>query len=415
MSVPMRSTAAQFSGASCSSPTTCTAVGQRLQPGGLVVSLVEQWDGSSWVTQDAITPANAGAGLDSVSCDSGSVCTAVGYVRPYRRPQRSFAEQSTDSGWEVQSTPIPDGAGNTVLKSASCASSTSCAAVGYSYFQSSGARPAPRGELGRRVVDAWERPRPVGAMATALYGVSCTATSACTAVGYSKDGSGTQSALVERWVGIEFVDSDNLRPPSARLKAPCPACRAQGRQRARPSASIPGDVTATGAQMAIAESWNGSRLGDPARADAGWRVPQLLLRRVMHIFVGVHRRRASRHDRGNGHAGRCVGRHKLDNSEYARPDERDVHHPPRRVVYIADGVYRGRLVRGHRRHHGDVGRALGWQHLDDPTHPPNPAGSIISNLAAVSCLSASMCVAAGSGFTSGHVSTTLAEDWNGHT
>jgi hypothetical protein len=64
---------------SCTSAELCTAVGGYEIVQGHWVSLVEQWNGKSWVPQhngaEALPMTN---GLNAVSCGGGQVCAAVG-------------------------------------------------------------------------------------------------------------------------------------------------------------------------------------------------------------------------------------------------------------------------------------------------------------------------------------------------
>ena len=66
---------------SCVSATTCFAVGNSTQ-GTTVKSLVEAWFGSSWSVMASPSPtAWTNAGLESVSCSSTTSCFAVGSAR----------------------------------------------------------------------------------------------------------------------------------------------------------------------------------------------------------------------------------------------------------------------------------------------------------------------------------------------
>jgi hypothetical protein len=94
---------------SCTSATTCEAVGS---------GLAEGWDGSSWTIQN--TPGAAGGGaLTSVSCTSATTCEAVG---------SGLAEGWDGSSWTLQSGPSVASA--TTLSGVSCTSATTCEAVG---------------------------------------------------------------------------------------------------------------------------------------------------------------------------------------------------------------------------------------------------------------------------------------------
>jgi hypothetical protein len=99
-----------LSGVSCTSPTSCTAVGgyenvtTRSDPsGGLIYSWISQhtisqhWDGATWSTQAAVDPVGAPfIDLNAVAC-APLRCIAVGsysYVRPALEPSFNLIEQS---------------------------------------------------------------------------------------------------------------------------------------------------------------------------------------------------------------------------------------------------------------------------------------------------------------------------------
>ena len=79
-STPNRSGAAEsyLEGVSCTSAITCTAVGyERFPP----VTLAERWNGTSWTLQptpDPIGGQSDSRRLEGVSCSSVTTCTAVG-------------------------------------------------------------------------------------------------------------------------------------------------------------------------------------------------------------------------------------------------------------------------------------------------------------------------------------------------
>jgi hypothetical protein len=81
------------SGISCTSSTACIAVGEI--PSGLIASRwegVAQWDGISWTPQPTPAIRRPVAWLMDVSCSSKTTCTAVGFVG-LSHPQRPLAER----------------------------------------------------------------------------------------------------------------------------------------------------------------------------------------------------------------------------------------------------------------------------------------------------------------------------------
>ncbi len=70
----------QLSGVSCTSTSACAAVGSYADSTGNIVTLAEQWNGTSWQVQSTPNPAGATTSiLNGVSCTSATSCTAVGY------------------------------------------------------------------------------------------------------------------------------------------------------------------------------------------------------------------------------------------------------------------------------------------------------------------------------------------------
>lgn len=178
-SVPTGSLRISISGISCTSRSACTAVGDEALPftGGELESepLAERWDGSHWLTQVVPLPGEASfiVGLSAVSCTSATSCTAVGHYNPNWDSGRilPFAEHWDGRRWSVQTMPVrvrtePEFAG------ISCTSNTMCIAVG-------------RDEHGA-LAERWDGRRwSIQTMALAFEPatVSCASRTACTAVG----------------------------------------------------------------------------------------------------------------------------------------------------------------------------------------------------------------------------------------
>ncbi len=183
-------------GVSCASASTCIAVGTQ----------TERWDGVGWTTEPIQEPPTAtyGGVLLGVSCASARVCTAVGSFENHRGRQVTLAERWNGAKWSLQPTPNPKGASSGFLKSVSCASPSTCTAVGTfdggAAELTSGSRPLVERWNGRRW--AIERtPRPAGASIVELDGVSCATAATCTAVGTYLDRAGRAVTLAERWNG----------------------------------------------------------------------------------------------------------------------------------------------------------------------------------------------------------------------
>jgi hypothetical protein len=141
----------------------------------------------------------------AVSCSSPSACTAVGLYSAGNNDTRTFVERWNGFDWAVQPSPNPAGATYSYLAGVSCASSSSCTAVGSSSTLST-ARTIT-------LTEQWDgnswaikpSPSPTPTGTDVLEGVSCAARDACTAVGLSQTGGNTANVLVEAWNGTTWT------------------------------------------------------------------------------------------------------------------------------------------------------------------------------------------------------------------
>lgn len=177
----------------CRHDTNCWAVGAKGVGGGAPGGLAEHWNGHRWSV--AATP-SAAATLFGIWCGLAPDCFATGYS--------SFptviAERWNGRTWSLTPTsPRPfEIVGS--LQAVSCATSTTCFAVGV------------QGEANpQTLIERWQRsrwvkvksPNPAGATAPALRAVSCLSPKACWAVGLRAklNTPGPASTLAEHWNG----------------------------------------------------------------------------------------------------------------------------------------------------------------------------------------------------------------------
>lgn len=201
---PVGSLGSILSGVACTSSTACTAVGWYENGAGVEASFAERWNGTAWSVQSTPTPTGAKASYPyGVSCASSTACTMAGYYVNGAGVQLPFAESWNGTEWSVKTMPNPAEASSTAVSALSCASSSSCIAVGY-YLNGAGAyAPLAEGWNGTE----WSLqapPAPTGAKSTYLYGVSCASSVACTASGSFLNGSGKSVPLTESWNGLEW-------------------------------------------------------------------------------------------------------------------------------------------------------------------------------------------------------------------
>ena len=156
------------------------------------------------------------------------------------------ASSALAATWSIQSAPTPTGAMSSDLSGVTCTTAAACVAVG-EYVDSSGVKVA--------LAEAWNgtawsikpTPNAAGAASSTLSGVSCTATAACTAVGYYVNASGVDETLVERWNGTAWLIQASANPTGGGVLSAV-SCNA-------------GTCTAvghSGQNAPLAERWSGS-------------------------------------------------------------------------------------------------------------------------------------------------------------
>jgi hypothetical protein len=224
-------------------------VGTHLTPAATSRTLAEVWDRTFWAIQASPTPAGATvAELSAVSCPGAAVCTAVGFdtnILGGTARDKTLAEAWNGTSWRIQATPTP---GNgSVLSAVSCGAAHTCMAVGYSLNNL--LRPVPLAEAWNGT--SWTTvptPSPPGAAGITLAAVSCAAARACTAVGSYTSSSGAEVTLAESWNGTSWRIRATPNPGATFSALSGVSCTA------------PGTCTAVGKDTAgtLAESWNGT-------------------------------------------------------------------------------------------------------------------------------------------------------------
>jgi hypothetical protein len=125
---PNVSSTDSFTDISCSTATYCVAVG-----GAGLMPIAALWNGTTWsITLDSQLPGTNVSGLNSVSCTgtgASPFCVAAGAFNGPRAFE-VLIETWNGSTWTVASTSNPPVNHGTNLSGVSCASPTSCTAVG---------------------------------------------------------------------------------------------------------------------------------------------------------------------------------------------------------------------------------------------------------------------------------------------
>jgi len=92
-------------GVSCFAATSCKAVGNYDNASNLEQTLAESWNGSSWTV---VSSPNEGTGVDflnNLSCTSSTSCQAVGSYVNASSVNQTLAEGWNGTSWSVESTP----------------------------------------------------------------------------------------------------------------------------------------------------------------------------------------------------------------------------------------------------------------------------------------------------------------------
>jgi hypothetical protein len=177
---------------SCTAPSACTTTGEQHSATGIVHTVAERWNGTTWRIQPTPNPPKARfASLGGVACTGPSACLAVG-----SSDQGTLAERWNGTRWRIQPMPTSPGGGLTGL---ACAAPAACTAVGFTFTSTGGMILAERWDG-----TTWRlQPTPLLPAAHDISppAVACPARTACIAVGgFENDGPGSVS-LAERWRG----------------------------------------------------------------------------------------------------------------------------------------------------------------------------------------------------------------------
>jgi hypothetical protein len=250
--LPREATGSEFYDVSCTAETACTAVGKsQVTISGILFStaaLAERWNGREWAVQTLAAPARGTARLNGVSCASATSCVAVGTASEGGGSE-ILVESWSGTEWSVQTTPRAAG----VLLDVSCTSSSACTAVGY--------RAAEEGRLVTLALrwDGREWRTQTTPNSAAIFNflldVSCGTSSSCVAVGEWEARSGARS-FTAVWNGTSWTSKEVPTPVGTEhnvlFGVSCTserACISVGDYRTRPETAI----------ATLAEQWDGER------------------------------------------------------------------------------------------------------------------------------------------------------------
>jgi len=221
---------------------------------GLLAPAGHPQSGSPWRLQPSPNPVIRNGMVVADSCTGRGICIAVGGYENRSGTQVPLAEARTPTGWRIQATPVPPGAVFSNLFGVSCTAADACTAVGYWTDAALHIRP---------LVERWNGtswairpvPSPAGFPAAGFFAVSCASARACTAVGAKSSNTGATTPLAERWNGtswtIQPVSGSAGSLASELLAVSCPtvaACTAGG-----------SEINSAQTPVPLAEGWNGTK------------------------------------------------------------------------------------------------------------------------------------------------------------
>ncbi len=376
----------------CPTANSCMAVGTYVRTSGVGVNLAEQWNGTSWrILATPNPPGIAFSGLLGVSCTAPSACTAVGASTSRAGASQAVVERWNGTSWRIQTTPNPPQGGG-FLNGVSCTSSSACTAVG----TSNAGTLAERWNGTNWHIQATPNPSQGGG---GLSGVSCMSSSACTAVGASNAGT-----LAEQWNGTRWRVQTTANPPQGGgflTSVSCTsssACAAVGVSNAGTLAerwngaswSIQATPTPSGAQFAFLNSV--SCTSSSACTAAGAYVNSSgNFQTLAERWDGSKWSTQATPNRAGADASLLIGVTCTSATACIAVGYANTNQSPAVVVERWNDAH--------------------W-HLQAA---PNPPGAASSSLNSVSCTSRSACVTVGGATSRSGTVATLAERWNGRT
>lgn len=174
----------------CSSSTACAAV-------STTALLVVLWDGRTWTQRELPRPSERANHLLGISCTSATSCIAVGEWEAGGGTTTALSELLEGSTWTVQTPATPREARSTRLEAAACSSTTARTAVG-AYKEALGTQLTLAESWNGRAWTVQATPNPREARTAYLRGVSCSTALLCSAAGIFEAGAGSR-ALLERY------------------------------------------------------------------------------------------------------------------------------------------------------------------------------------------------------------------------
>jgi len=198
---PEGATETRLKGVGCSEVGVCAAVGYSNASGKWAVAM--RRSSGVWSLQTVPKPGSSiSSELNGVECASSTSCIAVGGYNTGASTYWGMAAHWNGTEWSLQTVPKPSESTRSTLLDISCTSSTACTAVG-GYWQSG----VQKTFVVRWNGTSWTHqtsPNPSESVNSVLQNVSCASSSACVAVGDWRDSKGTWRPMAEGWNGTTW-------------------------------------------------------------------------------------------------------------------------------------------------------------------------------------------------------------------
>jgi hypothetical protein len=183
---------------SCQAPKNCVAVGD--VPGSSKPAIIDLYNGTKWTLSHGSWPPHEASNLVSVSCHGTGFCLAWGNSSQTacQCEPPNLVEQWTGSAWKTVGTPAATTTTGIIAGQVSCVSKMYCIAVGDNYVNTTGG--ASRWDGSK-----WHTTKVASAgVHSLLWSVSCATDTSCMAVG-SSGPSGSPKPLAEWWNGSKWA------------------------------------------------------------------------------------------------------------------------------------------------------------------------------------------------------------------
>jgi hypothetical protein len=371
-----------------------TGLGRRAVLAGTVTAAMLGAGATAASALPRTAPAAAVTGnLAAVACASASNCVAVGgHSSSSTGPGGTLAEKWNGTKWSVVSSPNP-GTDGARLYGVACTSTKNCLAVGV-YFTSGKSLPMAEKWNGSK----WSLvtvPAPSGSTNASLEAIACTSATSCRGVGSSMD-----DTLAENWNGTKWsiVSSPSPHPgkPNILSGVSCASaslCWAVGYD-------FPADFSGS-----LTEKWNGkawSVVSTP-NSKSGELIGDDCASASSCLAVGISNKLFALGQRWKGSTWTSIAPKKPSG---ATSTELNGVSCTSASACQSAGTYSLSS--------GSPALAEGWNGTAWAVEKtPAISGSTYASLAGISCATASSCWAAGQWIGSGGTMTPLLEMWNG--